>query len=117
LIPATELVAMIDPPPLVIRCGTAATMVFHTPVRLVSSVSFQISGLTSSQAWTVQIPALALTMSSRPRRATPSSTAAPRDSASRTSTRLATMRRPRASTSATVSQRSSEPAIGYGTDG
>ncbi len=57
--PAVELVQMIDPPPLAIRCGTAATIVFHTPVRLVSSVSCQTSGVTSSQAWTVQMPALA----------------------------------------------------------
>ena len=49
LIPASELVAMIDPPPLAIRCGTATTMVFHTPVRLVSIVSCQICGVTSSQ--------------------------------------------------------------------
>ena len=59
---------MIDPPPLAIRWGMAATMVFQTPVRLVSRVSFQISGLTSSQVWTEQIPALAHTMSRRPER-------------------------------------------------
>ena len=74
--PAVELVAMIDPPPAAIRCGTATTNVFHTPVRLMSSVSCQTCGVTSSQVCTVQMPALAQTMSSRPSCATPSSTAA-----------------------------------------
>jgi len=36
--PAVQLVQMIDPPPAAIRCGAATTIVFHTPVRLVSSV-------------------------------------------------------------------------------
>ena len=39
-------------------------------------VSCQICGVTSSQVCTVQMPALAATMSSRPSSATPSSTAA-----------------------------------------
>ena len=52
--PAVELVQMIDPPPAAIRCGTLTTIVFQTPVRLVSRVSCQTAGLTSSQACTVQ---------------------------------------------------------------
>ena len=35
---------MIDPPPLPIRCGTAAAIVCQTPVRLVSIVSCQTAG-------------------------------------------------------------------------
>src|ERR1700751_5796470 len=73
--PAVELVQMIEPPPASIRCGTLNTMVFQTPVRLVSRVSCQTCGVTSSQVWMVQMPALALTMSSLPSWATPSSTA------------------------------------------
>ena len=61
--PAVELVQMIDPPPAAIRCGAATTIVFHTPVRLVSRVSRHTSGVTSSHACTVQMPALAQTMS------------------------------------------------------
>ena len=60
--PAVELVQMIEPPPAAIRCGTLTTMVFQTPVRLVSRVSCQTCGVTSSQVWMVQMPALALTM-------------------------------------------------------
>jgi hypothetical protein len=50
---------MIQPPPAAINCGVATTMVFYTPVRLVSKVSCHTAGVTSSQARTVQIPALA----------------------------------------------------------
>src|SRR6266568_4929872 len=44
LMPAVELVQMIEPPPAAIRCGTLTTMVFQTPVRLVSRVSCQTCG-------------------------------------------------------------------------
>ena len=71
--PDVELVQMIEPPPAAIRCGTLTTIVFQTPVRLVSIVSCQTCGVTSSQLWMVQMPALATTMSSRPSSATPSS--------------------------------------------
>ncbi len=113
--PAVELVQMIEPPPAAIRCGTLTTIVFQTPVRLVSRVSCQTAGLTSSQGCTVQIPALADTMSSRPSWATPSSTAAARAAASRTSACVAMIRRSRASTAFTVSARSASVAIAYGT--
>jgi hypothetical protein len=113
--PAVELVAMIDPPPAAIRCGTATTKVFHTPVRLVSSVSCQTCGVTWSQVCTVQMPALAQTMSSRPSCATPASTADFSAARSRTSVLLATIRRSRASTALTVSASSCSVPIGYPT--
>ena len=113
--PAVELVQMIEPPPAAIRCGTVTTIVFQTPVRLVSRVSCQTAGLTSSQACTVQMPALALTMSSRPSCATPSSTAALSEPKSRTSACVATIRRSMASTAFTVCARSASVAMGYGT--
>ena len=110
--PAVELVQMIDPPPAAIRCGTLTTIVFQTPVRLVSRVSCQTCGVTSSQLWMVQMPALALTTSSRPSWATPSSTAAFKAPASRTSATEATIRRSSASTALTVSARSASVASG-----
>src|SRR4029453_15766861 len=61
--PAVELVMMIDPPPAAGGGGNAATHVFLTPVRLISMVSCQISGVTSCHSWSVQMPALADTMS------------------------------------------------------
>ena len=66
LIPAVELTQMIEPPPFPIRCGMAAAIVCQTPVRLVSIVSCQTAGVTSSQACTVQMPAFATAMSSLP---------------------------------------------------
>jgi hypothetical protein len=51
--PAVELVAMIDPPPAVMRCGIAAAMVFQTPVRLVSMVSCHTCAVTWSHGCTV----------------------------------------------------------------
>jgi hypothetical protein len=38
---STELIRMIDPPPLSTRCGRAALAVFQTPVRLMPIVSCQ----------------------------------------------------------------------------
>ena len=106
LMPAVELVQMIDPRPAAMRCGAQATMVFHTPVRLVSRVSCHTAGVTSSHACTVQMPAFAQTMSRCPSCATPSSTAAFSAAASRTSVGVAMIRRSSASTSLTVSARS-----------
>ncbi len=81
-------------------------MVFQTPVRLVSRVSCHTAGVTSSHACTVQMPAFAQTMSRWPSWATPSSTAAFSAAASRTSARVAMIRRSSASTSLTVWARS-----------
>jgi hypothetical protein len=53
LMPAVELVAMIDPPPLASRCGIETNSVFQTPVRLVSIVSRQshlVPGLDGADA-------------------------------------------------------------------
>ncbi len=111
--PAVELVAMIDPPPLSIRCGTAVTIEFHTPVRLVSSVSCHTCGVTSFHACTVQMPAFAHTMSRRPSSLTPSASTAVNVSTSRTSALRAMMRRSSASTARTVSSRSAWVAMPY----
>ena len=59
-----------EPPPEAMRWGIDACSVCHTPVRLMSSVSCQMRSVTSSQVWMVQMPALATTMSSRPRSTT-----------------------------------------------
>src|ERR1700677_3970772 len=117
-IPPTELVSTIDPPrPPAIRCGTAARAVCHRPVRLMSMVSFQLpAAIDSTGPPMLAIPALATTMSSRPSSATPSSTAALTASKSRTSAWVAMMRRSCASTSLTVSARSSGVAIGSALD-
>ena len=47
---------MTDPPPLPISCGMAAAIVCQTPVRLVSIVSCQTAGVTSSQACRCRCP-------------------------------------------------------------
>ena len=101
---------MIDPPPLASRCGIATKSVFQTPVRLVSIVSCHTAGVTSSHAWTVQMPALAETMSSLPSSATPASSAALSPWRSRTSAFRAKIRRSSASTALTVSARSASVA-------
>ena len=66
LSPATELMRTTEPPPDPIRWGMAATQVFHVPVRLIPITVSQTAAVSSSQRWTVQTPALATTMSSRP---------------------------------------------------
>ena len=50
----------------------AATQVFHAPVRLMPITVSHTAGVSSSQRWMVQTPALATAMSSRPSRSTPS---------------------------------------------
>ena len=78
----------------------------QTPVRLVSIVSCQTAGVTSSQACTLQMPAFATAMSSLPSSATPSSTTCRMAAASLTSAFLAMIFRPSAATAVTVSARS-----------
>ena len=74
------------------------------------------SSIVGQRAECVQMPALAVTMSSRPSWATPSSTAAFTSAGSpRTSAWVATMRRSSASTSVTVSAMSSGVDSSYGT--
>jgi transcriptional regulator with XRE-family HTH domain len=89
-----HLVSTIDPPrPPAIRCGIPARAVCHSPVRLMSMVSFQLSGaIDSTGPPMLAIPALATTMSRRPSCATPSSTTALTASRSRTSAWAATAR-------------------------
>jgi hypothetical protein len=106
-----EPMQMIEPPPPAMRCGVPAVIVFQTPVRLVSRICCQTSGVTSSQACSAHTAALATTTSSRPSSATPSATAAVSAAASRTSACRATTRRPSAWTSRAVSARSSAEAM------
>ena len=103
LSPAAELVRMIEPPPLAITWGAVSTTVFHTPVRLMSIVSRQISSVTLSHAFIRPTPALATTMSSRPNASTPRRAASARAGRSRTSALAVTIRPPAASTSRAVS--------------
>src|SRR5580692_6300651 len=64
--PAAELVMMIDPLFCATRWSAQALTVFHTPVRLMSIVSCQISSVHSFHGVGKQIPAFATTMSSPP---------------------------------------------------
>ena len=89
----------------------AAAQVFQTPVRLTPMTVSHTSGVTSSQRWTEQTPALATAMSSRPSSATPSATAPARARPSRTSTVRVTTRAPASSTSRAVVARSSGVAV------
>src|SRR6185503_13219193 len=116
--PAAALVRIIDPPrPPWMRCGTAALQVCQTPVRLTSIMSCHSwSDSPTVPSAVLAIPAFAATMSSRPSWATPSSTAARSAAPSRTSVSDATIRRSSASTCLTVSARSSDVDIGYGTE-
>src|ERR1700744_4163180 len=115
-IPAAELIKMIDPPrpPSMIFCAPAIT-VFHVPVTLTSITSRNDSGVISFHAWGAVMPALATMMSSRPRVATALLTTSHKPSKSRTSIAEAMIRRPAASTSRTVSARSSGVAESYRT--
>ena len=90
----------------------AATQVFQVPVRLMPMTVSHTAGVSSSQRWMVQTPALATAMSSRPSCSTPSPTAAESASASRTSTVAVTIRAPASATSRAVSSRSSGVANG-----
>ena len=67
LMPAAELIRMIDPPrpPSMICCAPAIT-VFHVPVTLTSMTSRNDSGVISFQACGAEMPALATMTSSRP---------------------------------------------------
>jgi hypothetical protein len=115
LIPAVELVSTIAPPaPRSIIDGTATSSVLNTPVRLTSITSCQ-AACGSSPSAIGAMPAFASTMSTGPSSARPASNAAFRAASSRTSARFATIRRSSASTSLTVSARSSGVAIGYAT--
>lgn len=107
---------MIDPPrpPSMIFWAPAIT-VFQVPVTLVSSMSLNGSGVVSYHGSGTVIPALATITSSRPNSATPFSTAAVSAARSLVSAAVAWMRLPVASTSRTVSARSSGVAESYGT--
>jgi DNA-binding transcriptional LysR family regulator len=80
--------------------------VFHTPVRLTSSITCQSCSDSSSAVPRPAIPALAATMSSRPNRSRAVSTTSSSAARSRTSARTATIRRSSSSTNFTVSSRS-----------
>ncbi|CNI55634.1 Uncharacterised protein [Mycobacterium tuberculosis] len=69
---------MIEPPlPPLMRCGTPAFTVFHTPDKLTSIISCQSCSLHWSRVSPpLPMPALATMMSSRPSSSTPASTAA-----------------------------------------
>ena len=115
LMPAVELVRTIAPPwPRSTIEGIAVSTVLNTPVRLTSITSCQAS-CGSSPSDIGAMPAFASTMSTGPSSATPASNAARRAASSRTSAWLATIRRSSASTSLTVSARSSGVDIGYAT--
>ncbi len=135
------------PRPCSTSLGTATSTVFQTPVRLTSTTSRQdairssfsapigampalASTMSTPPSCATQdairssfsapigaMPALASTMSTPPSCATPSSRTALSAAWSRTSACLATIRRSSASTSLTVSARSSGVAIGYSTVG
>ena len=81
LMPAAELIRMIEPPrpPLMIVAAPAMT-VFQTPVTLMSITSRNASGVMSSHAAGADTPALATMTSSRPSVATPCATASLRPS-------------------------------------
>ena len=108
---------MITDPPLPAASidGTAATHVFQTPVRLTSITSCHACSDSSMAGAKLKIPALATTMSSRPSSATAFSVDVRSAARSRTSTTSATIRRPVASTAATVSSRSA--GVGQGVAG
>ena len=65
-----------EPPrPPAMMCGTAARMVFHCPVRLMSIISSHTASSISSVGAGAEMPALARTMSRRPSSVTPPPTA------------------------------------------
>jgi len=67
MMPATELVKMIEPPsPRSTIDGAVAFTVFHSPVRLMSMTSCHISSVRSRAGAKLAIPALAITMSMCP---------------------------------------------------
>jgi len=72
LMPAAELIRMIEPPrpPSTIKPAPAIT-VFQTPVTLMSITSRKASGVMASHAAGAETPALATMTSSRPSVATP----------------------------------------------
>lgn len=100
------------------RCGIVAFAVSQAPVRFVS-IMFRHMSSSSSSAGAIwaKMPAFAATMSRRPKRSTPASTAACNDARSRTSAFDATICPPTASTAATVAARSSSVARPYGAPG
>src|SRR3954447_10948049 len=105
---------MIDPPlPASIIGGTAALMVFHSPVRLMSRVSCHCWAEISHSRPQLSTPAFATTMSRRPNCSSASATTRCCPVASRTSTSSARILRPSPSTRLTVSERSSGVAGGY----
>src|SRR5580700_748863 len=117
LMPPVELVRTIAPPaPRSIIEGIAVSTVLNTPVRLTSITSCQASWGSSPRAIGA-MPAFASTMSTGPSSATPASNAVRRPPSSRTSAWAATIRRSSASTSLTVSARSSSVAPAYGIPG
>ncbi len=110
---AAELVMITAPPrPPAMMCGTVARQVFQAPVRLTSIVVCQVSSVMASVGDGVLMPALAQTMSSRPRAPTASPTKRSIPARSRTSTTPWITSAPSARTCSAVSSRSSFVASG-----
>ncbi|SHU62344.1 Uncharacterised protein [Mycobacteroides abscessus subsp. abscessus] len=107
-----ELTSTIAPPPRAIRCGVAARVVCHTPVRLTLSIVCQsLSGISSSIPREV-MPAVAHTISSPPNSVTASWVKVCTSRRLRTSTTPGMTRRPADSTSSEVLSRSARVAGG-----
>ena len=116
--PLVELMMAIDPPrPASTMSGTVTWRVFQVPVKMTSMASCQAWGASSPNVPAGWIPALATTMVTGPRPSRTLPVGPPRPARSRTSALRATMRRPIASTAATVSARSASVAMAYWTEG
>ncbi|SHU95304.1 Uncharacterised protein [Mycobacteroides abscessus subsp. abscessus] len=114
LSPDTELTMTIEPPfPASIIVGTTAFTVFQVPVRLVSMMSSHCWSDISHSRPQLSTPALAIRISMWPNCATASSTTLCSAAPFRTSACSAMILRPAASTSLTVSLRSSGVAASY----
>ena len=93
----------IDPVCRSIMCGATALADFQTPVRLTPIISSHWSSVSFQNGAVVQMPALAIRMSSFPNSAMPWATAASSCCWDRTSALIASARLSYASTSLTVS--------------
>ena len=111
--PLVEEVITIDPLPRSIMCGATALADFQTPVRLTPIIWSHWSSVSSQNGAWVQMPALAMRMSIFPNSAMPRETASSSCRWLRTSALTARARLSYASTSLTVSSRSSWVGLSF----